>query len=211
MMAFHAARLADQIIEALLGGQLAPGTRLDRNALAAWLDPSPETLDMALAQVCAQGLARRHPEHGVEVLAPHPAALVDRFEALGEIQALCASLAARRARSSDLRALEDLVTQLEDAEPGACRQMTLDLHDRICRMSRNAELARMAADLRRQMAASGPQAMNHPDRWRQWIEEQRALVEAICERNEGLAATIMRGHLRAAAREVLFLTRARPG
>lgn len=199
-MSLDATRLAEQIIRAILGGRIPPGTRLDQPGP----DRPPALVDKALAQVCACGLAERHPDGGVRVAAPDPTLLLDRFEALGEIAALCASLAARRAPMAEIHTLEDLVGRMEDTDPEAFRQMSLDLHDQICRMTKNPELCRVCADLRSRLAAIWPAWPDHADHWQRSMHEHRVLVEAICDRDSDQAAIIMRGHLRAIAREVLF-------
>lgn len=202
MMGFRAS-LADRIVDAILAGRLPPGARLDEGVLAAEADPA--TIREALADVIARGLARHHPEGGVEVTPLDPAILLEWFEALGEIQAKCAMLAARRAPGVDLLPLEDLVAQMEDAEFETYRQLAFELHDRICRMAKNREMARIAAELRGRLAvASRGVSFALAARRSWWLEEHRALLDAIGTRNEALAATIMRGHLRASSREVLF-------
>ena len=130
--------------------------------------------------------------------------LLDQFEALGEISALCASLAARRMPVAEMQGLEDLVNRMEEADPDTFRQSSFDLHDRICRLTKNAELCRIAGDLRSRLAPLWPAWPEQTDRRQRSMHEHRALVEAICDRDEGQAAIIMRGHLRATAREVLF-------
>ncbi len=199
-MSPEATRLAEQIIGAILGGRLSPGTRLDPPGA----DLSTALLDAALAQVCASGLAERHPDGGIRVAAQDPTLLLDRFEALGEIAALCARLAARRAPVEDMRSLDDLVNRMEDTDPLTFRQMCLDLHDQICRMTKNAELCRVCADLRSRLHPVWPIWPDQADHRQRCRHEHRALVEAICARDEDQAAIIMRGHLRAISREVLF-------
>ena len=199
-MSLDATLLAEQIIQAILEGSLAPGTRLDPPGP----HPADALMDAALDQVCACGMAERHPDLGVRVIVPDPVLLLDRFEALGEISGLCASLAARRASSSDMIAIEELVGQMQDVGPDAYRRMGLDLHDRICRMTKNAELGRVCADLRSRLAPIWPLWPEQAEYWRRSRHEHRALVEAICARNEAQAGIIMHGHLRAIAREVLF-------
>lgn len=197
-------RFAEHIIHAILAGRLPPGARLDRSGLADRLDLPPALMDKVLDQVCACGLAERHPDQGVRVISPDPAALLDRFEALGEIAALCASLAARRAPVAEMHRLEERVGRMEGADPDAYRQMSFDLHDHVCRMTKNAELCHLCADLRLRLRPVWPAWPNETDRRQRSMHEHRALVEAICERDEDQAAIIMRGHLRATAREVLF-------
>ena len=199
-MSLDATLLAEQIIRAILGGSLPAGTRLDRQGT----DTADALMDKALDQVCACGMAERHPDLGVRVTVPDPVLLLDRFEALGEISGLCASLAARRASPSDMIAIEELVGRMQDVDPDAYRRMGLDLHDRICRMTKNAELGRVCGDLRWRLAPIWPLWLDHAEYWRRSMHEHRALVEAICARDEAQAGVIMRGHLRAIAREVLF-------
>lgn len=208
-MASRAMRFADRIGDSILKGVLAPGARLEEPRLAALSGLSGDEVRQALDELCARGLARRV-EGGAVVGQPDPVVLLDQFEALGEIQALCAGLAARRAPLAEVLAAEELVLRMQDADLPAYRALVDELHDRICRMGRNVELARIAAGLRRRVAvgsgAAVPALANRRD-W--WLEEHRALLDAIAERNETLAVTVMRGHLRAAAREVLFM--AEPG
>lgn len=204
-MTSNTVRLADQISEAILEGEFPPGTRLDEAGLATRFGLSRTPVREALAEVCARGLAERRPYRGVEVVSPDPAVLLDRFEALAEIEALCASLAAGRAQMADLLGLEDLVQRMEDAGPEDYRQMNFDLHDRICRMARNAELARVADDLRLRLAAVRRAQLGHADRRQRSMREHRALVAAICDRDAGRAASVMRAHLRAGAQEVLSM------
>lgn len=133
-----------------------------------------------------------------------PTTLLDQFEALGEVSALCATLAARRAPLAEMQALEDLVSRIEEADPHAFRQASLDLHDRICRLTKNAELGGLAAGLRTRLAPLWPVWSVGDDRRQRAMHEYRALAEAICDRDEDQAAIVMRGHLRALSREVLF-------
>ena len=57
-----------------------------------------------------------------EAISPSdPTILLDQFEALAEISALCATLAARRAPVAQMRALEDLVARMATVDPHAFR------------------------------------------------------------------------------------------
>lgn len=204
-MKSSATRLADQISAAILEGDYPPGTKLDEAGLAVRFGLSRTPVREALAQICARGLAERRPYRGVEVIAPDPATLLDRFEALAEVEALCAGLAAHRGQLADLLALEDFLKGMGTADPTDYRQMNFDLHARICQMAGNAELVRVAEDLRLRLAAVRRAQLGNPERRESSLEEHRALVAAIAERDAGRAASLMRAHLRAAAREVLAL------
>lgn len=136
--------------------------------------------------------------------------LLDLFEALAEIEALCAQLAAQRAPAADLAALEDEVQRMAETGPAAYAQMTFDFHDRVCRLARNGELARLADELRQRLAPLRRAQLGRPDRQQRSVCEHRALVAALHERDGPLAGSIMRAHLRIAMREVLFTDRQPP-
>lgn len=200
-----ALRLADQISEAILNGEFPPGTRLEEAALATRFGLSRTPVREALAEVCARGLADRRPYRGVEVVAPDRAALLDRFEALAEVEALCARLAAHRITLEGALKLDDCLGRMIDADPDAYRQLNAELHDLIGTLAGNAELMRMTQSLRTRLEIIRRAQLRRPDRMRRSLDEHRALVAAICNRQADQAADLMRGHLRAAAAELLAL------
>lgn len=200
-----ALRLADQISQAILDGDYPPGTRLEETVLAARFGLSRTPVREALAEVCARGLAIRRPYRGVEVVAPDRAALLDRFEALAEVEALCARLAAHRITLDGALALEGCLERMANADPGSYRQLNADLHDRIAELTGNAELLRITQSLRTRLEAIRRAQLRRPDRMRRSLDEHRALVAAICNRQADHAADLMRAHLRAAAAELLAL------
>lgn len=200
-----ALRLADQISEAILNGEFPPGTRLEEAALAARYGLSRTPVREALAEVCARGLADRRPYRGVEVVAPDRAALLDRFEALAEVEALCARLAAHRITLEGALQLDDCLGRMAEADPDAYRQLNAELHDLIGTLAGNAELMRMTQSLRTRLEIIRRAQLRRADRMRRSLDEHRALVAAICNRQADQAADLMRGHLRAAAAELLAL------
>ncbi|WP_207099458.1 GntR family transcriptional regulator [Paracoccus shandongensis] len=137
-------------------------------------------------------------------MTPKPPLLLDLFEALAEIEALCATLAAQRARGADLPALEVAVERMAQADPADYPSMNFDFHDRVCRLARNGELARVADGLRQRLAPLRRVQLARADRQQRSVGEHRALVMALYERDGPLAGSIMRAHLRFAMREVLF-------
>ena len=200
-----ALRLADQISQAILDGDYPPGTRLEETALAARFGLSRTPVREALAEVCARGLADRRPYRGVEVVAPDRAALLDRFEALAEVEALCARLAAHRITLEGALQLEDCLSRMAQADAETYRQLNADLHDLIGRLAANTELLRMTQSLRTRLEVIRRAQLRRPDRMRRSMDEHRALVAAICNRQADHAADLMRSHLRAAAAETLAL------
>lgn len=196
-------RLADALADDILSGSLPPGSRLEEAALAARFGCSRTPVREALAELCARGLAVRRPSRGVEVIRPDAELLLNRFEALAEIEGLCAGLAAHRGTMEEVIGLEMLLERMELAGLDEYRALNAELHDHICAMAGNPELVRVAQDLRLRLAALRGAQLRSPPRKAQSQQEHRAIVQAIAARNAEEARLLMRDHLRAAARASL--------
>lgn len=197
--------LAEQIVKAILAGDYRPGERLDEVALAARFNISRTPIREALMQVCALGLAQRRPNRGVEVIRPDAESLLEQFEALAEIEALCASLAAHRATLAQMIALEAMLAEMETALPDSYGRKNFALHQMIGEMAGNRELLRMSESLSLRLALFRQAQLTRQDRQESSQAEHRALVSAICNRDAIEAHRIMRRHLRRAAAESLQL------
>ncbi|AGT09406.1 GntR family transcriptional regulator [Paracoccus aminophilus] len=205
----HALRLADFLSEAILEGRIAPGARLDEKTLAESHGLSRTPVREALTELCGRGLALRKPYRGVEVIAPDPAFLAQSFEALSEIEALCASLAAGRISISGAIALETLVERMaqvrQDGDHDLYRRLNTDLHDQICNACGNAQLAEIAKDLRGRFEMLRRAQLGSDARVGDSHDEHRQIVQAICDRDAQGAARAMRSHLRHAMAAALPL------
>lgn len=198
-----ALRLADQISAEILTGSRRAGARLDETGLAAQFGCSRTPVREALAELCARGLAQRRQGRGVEVIRPDPAALLEHFEALAELEALCAGLAAHRADLGALVQLEDQISAMEAAASADYPALNLNFHETICALSGNGALARVVAEMRLRLdALRGVQLRDEARRARS-MAEHRDLLRAISARDAGAAAQLMREHLRGSARAAL--------
>jgi DNA-binding GntR family transcriptional regulator len=93
----------------ILEGRLAPGTRLKVQHLAAQYGAGPAPLREALAQLAAEGLARRIEQRGFRVADADPAG----FAALIRTRCLVETLALREAIARGDAAWEDAVAATE--------------------------------------------------------------------------------------------------
>ena len=205
----NALRLLEQLTREIVSGAIPAGTRLDEKTLAESHGLSRTPVREALTELCGRGFAHRRPYRGVEVIAPDPAALAESFEAMSEIEALCAALAAGRMSIGDTIALEDLVARMTEAQASGAdetyRQLNFDFHDRICRFSGNGQLAQIARDLRNRFEILRRAQLHHPERIGQSLAEHRAIFTALSERQADRAAKLMRVHLRGAMAATLRL------
>src|SRR5476651_936420 len=95
-------QLADEII----GGVLEPGAALDEMNLARRFRVSRTPVREAIRQLAASGLVEVRAHRGAVVAHPTEERLNGMFEAMAELEALCAGLAAERMNAPERQLLE---------------------------------------------------------------------------------------------------------
>ncbi len=100
--------LAARIAEEIMAGALLPGARLEEVAVAARFGVSRTPVREALRHLEATGLVEKRPHRGVVVTNVNRARLEAMFEAMAELEASGARLAALRMTAADQRALQAL-------------------------------------------------------------------------------------------------------
>src|SRR5260370_27426637 len=95
-------QLADEIVR----GALAPGSPLDETDIARRFSVSRTPVREALRQLAASGLVDARAHRGAVVARPSIERLTGMFEAMAELEALCASLAAERMAPGERPPLE---------------------------------------------------------------------------------------------------------
>jgi DNA-binding GntR family transcriptional regulator len=115
-------RAAEELRNRILTGALAPGTRLDLDALTAEFGASRTPIREALLELSYEGLVEVAPRSGITVLGLTPRDVLDNFAILGTLAGKAAEWAAARITDDDLagiRGLADAVTAAAAAEgPG---------------------------------------------------------------------------------------------
>lgn len=146
-------RLALQ--EEIESGKLPPGSPLDERALAARFQVSRTPVREALQQLAAHNLVRIAPRQGMSVARLSISQVRAMMETIGELEAMCAKLSARRV-DDDLRARLD--TALQHCQDAAIQggteeyaQANAEFHEVIYVGSRNPYLADLIRNARRQI------------------------------------------------------------
>ena len=132
-----AARVEERLVDAILRGELAPGSKLDEQTLAARFNVSRTPVREALRQLLASGLVESIPRRGAVVTTFGPERLSQLYEAIGELETLCARLAAQRMTAIERKELELALAPLRQAAAAGDRDDYLarsdTLHDVIHR------------------------------------------------------------------------------
>jgi DNA-binding GntR family transcriptional regulator len=136
-------------------GQLPPGSPLDERALAARFQVSRTPVREALQQLAARDLVRIAPRQGMSVARLSISQVRAIMETIGELEGVCAKLAARRV-DDELRVRLDAALQhCQDAAiQGGTEeyaQANTAFHEAIYVGSRNPYLADLIRNARRQI------------------------------------------------------------
>jgi DNA-binding GntR family transcriptional regulator len=188
-------QLADQIVS----GVLEPGAPLDEQELAARFGVSRTPVREAIRQLSSSGLVSVRPHRGAVVALPTPKQLNDMFEAMAELEALCAGLAAKSMtliERNELRALHERMEPIageEDAE--RYRERNEAFHSAIYNGSHNGYLAELALITRSRVAPFRRAQFNASGRLASSHREHDRIVQAILQADESAAVTAMRDHI----------------
>ncbi len=198
-----AERIADHLRKALedeiVTGRLAPGTRLDEVSLATRFDVSRTPIREALHQLSTSGLIELRPRRGAIVTPVTTEDLVEMFETMAEMEAVCGRLAARRMTDDERRGLLDaheacrLAAETEDIE--LYYERNVDFHRVIYTGSQNGFLANEVRQLRRRLQAYRRLQLRVRGRMSSSFAEHEAIVEAIMAGEEVRAEEALRAHI----------------
>lgn len=188
-------RIADEIIS----GVLEPGTPLDEQELASRFGVSRTPVREAIRQLSASGLVSVRPHRGAVVALPTPAQLNDMFEAMAELEALCAGLAARNMTVPERRDLEGLHEALRalvhEGDPLRYHEVNEAFHTAIYAGSHNSYLAELTLLTRTRVAPFRRAQFRAPRRLASSYQEHDLVVQAILRGDQPAATEAMRAHI----------------
>ncbi len=196
-------RLADdlrQILEAeIVSGQLVPGSRLEEAGLAQRFAVSRTPVREALVQLASIGLVEIRPHQGAVVAAMTVQRMMEMFEVMAHLEALCAKLAARRATPAErerLRNVHALCKQLaEEGDPDRYYDQNKLFHELIYAGSHNRFLEENTQAIRNRVSPYRRMQLRQPGRLATSWEEHDAVVAAIMDGDGERAGAAMESHV----------------
>jgi DNA-binding GntR family transcriptional regulator len=194
-----AARVEERIADGILRGELAPGSKLDEQTLAARFNVSRTPVREALRQLLATGLVESVPRRGAVVTTFGPERLSQLYEAIGELETLCARLAAQRMTAIERKELELALVPLRQAAAAGDRDAYLErsdaLHDVIHRGCHNPFLTELVRAYRTRSLPFRNLQPYTRERVRGSSAEHERIVAAILRQDAEEAARVMREHV----------------
>ncbi len=195
----RAEELRFQIADDIVQGILPPGTPLDETGLAERFGVSRTPVREALRQLAVSGLIETRAHASAVVARPSDEHLIGMFEAMAEIEALCAGFAAERMTGSEratLQSIHDtLRTYIQIGDPQRHHEINEEFHGAIYAGAHNAYLAELALATRvRVQPFRRAQFRNLGRLAKSYVEHDRVVV-AILRGERERAAAAMREHI----------------
>lgn len=192
-------RLRMQISDEIVRGYLAPGVALDEMALARRFNVSRTPVREAIRLLAASGLVDARPHRSAIVARPDQREIVGMFEALRELEALCAGFAAERMTKPERAQLQRIHRALRpiarSGDPQRYHESNEDFHAAIYAGSHNAHLERLTAETRARVAPFSRVQFHTLGRLAQSHAEHERVVAAILDGEREAAVTAMRAHI----------------
>lgn len=188
-------QLADEII----GGVLEPGAALDEMNLARRFRVSRTPVREAIRQLAASGLVEARAHRGALVARPSTDRLLGMFEAMAELEALCAGLSAERMTGAERRALETSHEQLraliQVGDPQSFHEANESFHGAIYAGAHNGYLAEMTLATRARVQPFRRAQFRNLGRLAKSHTEHDRVVVAILRGDHSGAGAAMRAHI----------------
>jgi DNA-binding GntR family transcriptional regulator len=195
------ARIEAALLEDIAIGELEPGARLDETRLAERFGVSRTPVREALNRLTAQGVLVAGEKRGVRVAQYGREELAQMFEAMHEIEALCAGLAAQRltllARSEMEAAQAECIAAAESGLRLRYLKANEALHFLIYRATRNAYIESLAVDFRRRTGPFRAKKFATRTDLIASAESHEELLQTIFSADSERAADGMRRHMTA--------------
>src|SRR3982075_1537652 len=188
-------QLADEIVR----GALAPGAPLDETDIAKRFNVSRTPVREALRQLAASGLVDARAHRGAVVARPSIERLTGMFEAMAELEALCAGLAAERMQPAERQRLEAIHEELRvlsyAGNPDRFHEVNERFHNAIYAGSQNGYIAEMTLATRVRVQPFRRAQFRNLGRLAKSHAEHDRVVVAIMRGDKVGAAVAMRAHI----------------
>ena len=191
--------IAHELEELIFSGEFRDGDRLDEITLAGRFAVSRTPIREALQRLVNSGLAEQRPRRGVFVRQPGPVELMEMFETMAEVEAVCGRLAALRISDealADLEAANRLCQQAIDrGDTEGYYRENERFHHIIYHQAGNAHLEAEVLRLHRRLKPYRRIQLRLRGRMGQSMAEHVAVVEALKAGDGARAADRLRDHV----------------
>ena len=192
-------QLREQIEEQIATGALPPGSAIDEATLVAQYHVSRTPVREALIQLATEGLIEIRPRRGAIVTSLGPTQLMEMFEVMAEMEAMCGRLAARRMTEAERTDLQKALAACEAAraveDSDSYYYCNEAFHAAIYAGSHNQFLIEQTTQLQRRLRPYRRLQLRVRNRLTASIAEHQQVVQALLRGDTEATATALRGHV----------------
>ncbi|MEM8985108.1 MAG: GntR family transcriptional regulator [Pseudomonadota bacterium] len=191
-------KIESSLERAIASGEYPPGSRLNELEISEKFSASRSPVREAIQRLAAKNKVRVEAGRGAFVTRTDITRVLQLFEALSEVEATCARLAARRITAKELSELEALHKEYSRvAKQGDTEEyynVSVIFHERITQYAKNTFLEKFAADLSQQLRPYRLRTLELSHRIRQSVTEHDRVIQALKKGDEAEAEASMRAH-----------------
>ncbi len=201
-------RIFDRLRQAIVEGEIPPGSKISEPVLAARYGISRGPLREAMRRLESTNLVDRKPNIGARVITLSSDQLLEIYVIREALEGMAARLAAQQMSDAAIADLQQLLEQhrsevARDGQTYFQQEGDLDFHFRIVQGSGNRRLIDILCnDLYHLARMYRCQFGMKSDRVRDAIKEHELITDAIAEHDGELAEWLMRRHIRLSRRAV---------
>lgn len=199
----------ERIQNAIVKGDIAPGTRLSEQYLSAIFGIGRGPLREAIRRLEGRRLVVRIPHAGVRVASLSYEELIELYYVREALEGMACRLAAQNMTGDEIASMRDVLAMhekhsgLQDNESYYQQEGDLDIHYLIIQGSRNSALSELlCGDLYHLLRMYRYRYSSTPKRPQQAFAEHHRIIEAIADRDGELAELLMRRHISASRRNI---------
>lgn len=187
------------ISDLIISGELQPGAKLDEGGLATRFQVSRTPVREALRQLCAMGLVERPPNRSAVVTNVSGEFLSSMFEAMAELEAICARLSAERMTEQERAELTSLHQQSLDIVRGGQAEdyasFNTEFHNRLYSGAHNAHIQETVLQTRARLAPFRRAQFRLEGRLQHSWDEHDSIVTAILTKDGAAASCAAYSHV----------------
>lgn len=194
--------LTEYLIEAIVSGSIAPGSKISEPELARQYEVSRGPLREAIMRLEGLGLIERIPHVGARVITFSNEKLLELYAVREALEGMAARLAAKHITDGEVEGLEQVLAKhsehIDEVEGTSYfhQHGDFDFHYRIIKASRNQQLISLLCNelyhLLRMYRYQSPRSQSRPT---DALDEHKYILQAIKNRDEELAEMLMRRHI----------------
>lgn len=195
--------IAQDLKDAIIKGELAPGQRLRITDLIKRYEVSNTPIREAIHYLESQGFVQSIPRRMVLICEITLKDVEDIYAIQMALEGMAAGLSAANSRQEDIDKLCELYGEIEKAvESGDVSnypKIHQDFHEQIALSCGNKRIAPLIRNVKDQVQRFRYIMFNYPPRMRETLQEHRRILDSIKSRDAQAAESAMKEHIRIAA------------